>query len=60
MTRWVILMRGINVGGHGKLPMASLRDIATDMGGNDVATYIQSGNLVMTHAETDAVALARD
>jgi uncharacterized protein (DUF1697 family) len=49
-TTVIALLRGINVGGHNKLPMAQLRDIATDVGFNDVRTYIQSGNLV---ASTD-------
>ena len=47
----VALLRGINVGGRGKLPMADLRAIATDLGYDDVATYIQSGNLVLTSRE---------
>ena len=43
----VALLRGINVGGRGKLPMADLRAIAEGLGYGDVATYIQSGNLVL-------------
>jgi uncharacterized protein (DUF1697 family) len=42
----VALLRGVNVGGRASLPMADLRAIATDLGFDDVATYIQSGNLV--------------
>ncbi len=45
-TRVIALLRGINVGGHNKLPMAQLREIATSIGLADVQTYIQSGNLV--------------
>lgn len=48
MTVCVALLRGINVGGHNKLPMASLRAIATECGFGDVQTYIQSGNVVFT------------
>lgn len=48
MTAYVALLRGINVGGHNKLPMAGLRAVATDCGFGDVATYIQSGNVVFT------------
>ena len=51
VTVMVALLRGINVGGRGKLPMADLRAIATDLGYDDVATYIQSGNLVLTSRE---------
>jgi uncharacterized protein (DUF1697 family) len=42
----VALLRGVNVGGHGKLPMADLRRIAEGLGLGVVQTYIQSGNLV--------------
>lgn len=50
MTAWILLLRGINVGGAGKLPMASLREIIAGTGGEDVATYIQSGNAVFRSA----------
>ena len=48
MTRYVALIRGINVGATRKLPMAELRAACGDAGLKDVATYIQSGNLVLT------------
>lgn len=44
--RMVALLRGVNVGGHRKVPMAALRALATKLGWRDVATYVQSGNLV--------------
>ncbi|MDO5740708.1 MAG: DUF1697 domain-containing protein [Ornithinimicrobium sp.] len=44
----VALLRGINVGGHNSLPMAQLRGIAEGLAWGEVATYIQSGNLVFT------------
>lgn len=46
MGKFVALLRGINVGGHGKVPMAALRTLAEDLGWRDVSTYIQSGNLL--------------
>ncbi len=46
MTRWIALLRGINVGGHNKIPMAELRTLCHDIGWQDVATYIQSGNIL--------------
>ncbi len=46
MTITVILLRGINVGGHHKLPMQALRSLAQAQGARDVSTYIQSGNMV--------------
>ena len=44
--RYVALLRGINVGGKNKLPMADLRDIFHAAGCGAVKTYIQSGNAV--------------
>ncbi len=46
MTVWVALLRGVNVGGHHKLPMADFRRLMAGLGYEDVATYIQSGNAV--------------
>lgn len=46
MTVFVALLRGINVGGAGKLAMADLRGIAEGCGFADVRTYVQSGNVV--------------
>jgi uncharacterized protein (DUF1697 family) len=54
MDQWVILLRGINVGGHGKLPMADLRALLLAMGLQDVQTYIQSGNVVVRGPQPDA------
>jgi uncharacterized protein (DUF1697 family) len=47
MTVWVALLRGVNVGGHNKVPMAELRAALTADGFDDVATYIASGNVVL-------------
>ena len=44
--RYVALLRGVNVGGKNRLPMADLRDIFTAAGCAAVQTYIQSGNVV--------------
>lgn len=46
MTRWVALLRGINVGGHNTLPMAELRTTIAELGFEHVVTHIQSGNVV--------------
>jgi uncharacterized protein (DUF1697 family) len=43
-----VLLRGVNVGGHNKVPMARLRELAEGLGYTDVATYLQSGNLVVS------------
>jgi uncharacterized protein (DUF1697 family) len=47
MNTYVILLRGINVGGKNKVPMAALRGCLEDLGFSDVATYIASGNVVL-------------
>ncbi len=44
--RHVALLRGINVGGRNKIPMAELRACAEACGWRNVQTYIQSGNVV--------------
>lgn len=49
-TRWIALLRGINVGGHNKLPMAELRELCAELGWEGVRTYIQSGNIVFDAA----------
>jgi uncharacterized protein (DUF1697 family) len=47
-TRYVALLRGINVGGNNKVSMAELRTTCESIGCTDVATYIQSGNVVLS------------
>jgi len=46
MTVFVALLRAVNVGGTGMLPMKELRDLCAELGLQDVRTYIQSGNVV--------------
>jgi uncharacterized protein (DUF1697 family) len=55
---WIALLRGVNVGGHNKLPMPALKTALGASGFADVATYIQSGNIVFRHAKSTAPALA--
>ncbi|WP_436774505.1 DUF1697 domain-containing protein [Yinghuangia sp. YIM S09857] len=59
-TRYVALLRGINVGGHNKVPMAELRALLADIGYIDAKTLLQSGNAVFTAptTPTDKVAKA--
>lgn len=58
MPTHLALLRGINVGGRNKVAMADLRQVATSLGHTEVATYIQSGNVVFTAKATDTAALA--
>lgn len=46
MTRYVALLRAVNVGGTGKLPMSELRAMCEAAGFENVRTYIASGNVV--------------
>ena len=47
MSHHVVLLRGINVGGRHSLAMAEVREALGGAGFTDVATYIQSGNIVL-------------
>ena len=58
MTTYIALFRGINVGGKNKLPMKDLVATLENVGCQDVATYIQSGNAVFQSGEQDASLLA--
>jgi uncharacterized protein (DUF1697 family) len=46
MTRYIALLRAVNVGGTGKLPMADVRSMCSDAGFTRVETYIASGNVI--------------
>jgi uncharacterized protein (DUF1697 family) len=62
MDIFIALLRGINVSGHNKIPMAELRALCADLGWRDVQSYIQSGNLIFKAERTSAdleVALER-
>ncbi|MFL6138870.1 MAG: DUF1697 domain-containing protein [Frankiaceae bacterium] len=60
MPTHVALLRGINVGGHNKVAMQDLRAVVTSLGHTDVATYIQSGNVVFTTTKRSTAALATE
>ncbi|WP_247928703.1 DUF1697 domain-containing protein [Streptococcus mitis] len=48
MTRYALLVRGINVGGKNKVVMAQLRQELTELGLENIETYINSGNIFFT------------
>jgi uncharacterized protein (DUF1697 family) len=50
MKTYIVLLRGINVAGKNKLPMAELRTLLNSLEFKNVQTYIQSGNIIL---ETD-------
>ncbi len=58
MNTYIALLRGINVGGHKKVPMADLRICFTDLGFENVQTYIQSGNVIFESSKKNSFKLA--
>lgn len=59
MMTFIALLRGINVSGHNKIPMAELCALCAELGWADVRSYIQSGNLLF-QADGPATALEND
>lgn len=47
MNTHVVLIRGINVGGKSKVPMAGLKECLEQLGFSNVSTYIASGNVIL-------------
>jgi uncharacterized protein (DUF1697 family) len=60
MPTYIALLRGINVGGRNRVAMADLRKVVSSLGHTDVATYIQSGNVVFTTKKTDTSKMAAE
>lgn len=58
--KYAALLRGINVGGNKKVPMAELRSLLEGLGHGDVQTYLQSGNAVFSSAQQDPAVLTRE
>lgn len=54
MPRFAALLRGVNVGGGNRVPMAELRSLLGDLGYSDVATLLNSGNAVFTSSGRSA------
>ena len=52
MTTYLVLLRGINVGGKNKVPMAELRSMLEGLGFENVSTYIASGNVFLDAKES--------
>lgn len=59
MPTYISLIRGINVGGHGKVPMKQLQAMFEGLGFEQVRTLIQSGNVVFKAAKTSTSALSK-
>ncbi|MEV0757668.1 DUF1697 domain-containing protein [Streptosporangium sp. NPDC050280] len=54
MTRYVALLRAVNLGSHKKISMPDLRAVCAELGHTDIQTYLQSGNVVFTADEPEA------
>jgi uncharacterized protein (DUF1697 family) len=54
--RYIVLLRAINVGGNNVLPMRELTRLCVELGGQNVKTYIQSGNVALDLAQTHSFA----
>jgi uncharacterized protein (DUF1697 family) len=59
MKTYLILLRGVNVGGKNKMPMARLKKCLEGLGYSNVATFIASGNAILETKESAAKAQAR-
>lgn len=59
MTTYVALLRAINVGGTGILPMKTLAALCTDCGLKNARTYIQSGNVVFDSALSESAVVSK-
>ncbi|MFJ5302506.1 DUF1697 domain-containing protein [Streptomyces sp. NPDC088350] len=57
-TTYAALLRGINVGGNKRLPMAELRTLLEGLGHDGVRTYLQSGQAVFASGSGDEESLA--
>jgi uncharacterized protein (DUF1697 family) len=58
VTAFVALLRAVNVGGTGKLPMGDLKEICESLGFGSVRTYIASGNVVFVSLKSEAAVKA--
>lgn len=54
MAAFIALLRAVNVGGTGKLPMNELKAMCEELGFGSVRTYIASGNVVFTSRKSEA------
>lgn len=54
MARLIVLLRGVNLVKHNRVSMPILREALTEVGFEEVATYVQSGNVVVTTSRTPA------
>lgn len=59
MEVYISILRGINVSGHKKVPMAELKQLYEELNFKNITTYIQSGNVIFEHNKTEDSTLAK-
>ncbi|MFL6017272.1 MAG: DUF1697 domain-containing protein [Gaiellaceae bacterium] len=52
MARHIVLLRGINIGSRNRIAMPELREALESAGFDDVQTYVQSGNVVLSSGKS--------
>jgi uncharacterized protein (DUF1697 family) len=60
VTRYIALLRGVNLGGYNRVAMADLRALVSKIGYDDVKTLLQSGNVVFSGPKKSPAALERE
>lgn len=58
MTRYIALLRGINISGKNKILMPELKAALIEKGFSEVSTYLNSGNIIFSDVETDTIVLS--
>ncbi|WP_034041669.1 DUF1697 domain-containing protein [Wocania ichthyoenteri] len=59
MNTYIALLKGINVGGHKKVPMADLRTLLVKSDLKNVQTYIQSGNVIFQSSKENTLSIEK-
>ncbi len=59
METYIVMLRGINIGGHNMIKMTRLEEIFAEMNFKNIRTYIQSGNVIFESKKTDQKKLAK-
>ncbi len=60
MTRYIALLRGVNISGKNKVSMPELKQYCTELGYDGVVTYLNSGNIVFSKEDRDEQELAEE
>lgn len=58
MTRYIALLRGINISGKNKISMSELKTALIEKGFSEVSTYLNSGNIIFSDDEANTIVLA--